>query len=482
MAMKDKPLQFSLRQCFGQRGNNKSFSPSPRFGERGSASTSFSPSPRFGERGSGGEGSSCVGRVEAGSADIPSPPNPLSPKRGEGEPILLPRPSPERGNGGPVCLTAFLLTVVVAIGCDAPPPVTTYRIPTVMPAALLPETNRMVAAIVPTDDSAWFFKILGPQSAVDPVAKDLKNYVQTVEFKDGNPVLTDLPEGWKVGGARRMRFASVTIDTPGKQLDLSISKLGRRGDWDSLVADNVNRWRGQVGLQPSEEKFAGAELLDRPGDDPSIWVDVAGEVSASGPSMTPPFARSPPPFAAATPPAGDPHAGLPRNVREAAAQAKAEGRPPPTSMPEPTGAASPLQVDAPTDWRPGRMSTMRMAAYDAGPEDAAAEATVIIASGDLRSNVARWIGQVIGDSPDDELVDRVIEQAEKRTVSGRDGQRFVLMPDDLGKPDATTAIDATIVPIEGGQSLFIKMTGPPTTLAEQSDAMGTFLDSVRYNP
>ena len=379
------------------------------------------------------------------------------------------------------CVFASIVLISL-IGCDAPPPVTTYRIPTTMPAALLPETNRMVAAIVPTEDSAWFFKILGPRSAVDSVAEPFRDFVKSIEFSDGNPRLTDLPEGWKIGGARRMRFASVTIDTPDKQLDLSISKLGRRGDWDSLVADNVNRWRGQVGLPRTGDRFGGAEIMERPGDDPSIWVDVAGEVSAAGPSMTPPFAGGTPPFANSTPPAEDPHAGLPRNVQEAAAQAKAEGRKPPTSMPQPEAAASPLQVDAPADWRPGRMSTMRIAAFNAGPEDAQAEATVIVAGGDLKGNVARWIGQVIGGSAEDDLVDRVIEQAEKRTVSGRQGQRFVLMPDDLGKPDASTAIDATIVPIDDSMSLFIKMTGPSTTVAEQAKAMGTFLDSVRYQP
>ncbi len=72
-----------------------SFPPSPRYGERGPASNSFPPSPRFGERGTGGEGSSGAGPQVQSTADIPSPPGPLSPKRGQGETIdEVPHPAP----------------------------------------------------------------------------------------------------------------------------------------------------------------------------------------------------------------------------------------------------------------------------------------------------------------------------------------------------------------------------------------------------
>ncbi len=53
-----------------------------------------------------------------------------------------------------------------------------------------------------------------------------------------------------------------------------------------------------------------------------------------------------------------------------------------------------------------------MAAFSVGPEDSAAELTVIPAGGDLRGNVARWIGQVRGDQAPDEMVDKALADAQ----------------------------------------------------------------------
>jgi hypothetical protein len=126
------------------------------------------------------------------------------------------------------------------------------------------------------------------------------------------------------------------------------------------------------------------------------------------------------------------------------------------------------------------MSTMRMAAFDVGPEDATAEITVIPAGGDLRGNVARWIGQVRGDVPPDDVVDAAMDAGTEVDVDGRPGKRFFLTGDDAKSDEKdATAIDATIVSMDGGMSLFIKMTGPPKTVAQQSDAIVEFLASLK---
>ena len=99
------------------------------------------------------------------------------------------------------------------------------------------------------------------------------------------------------------------------------------------------------------------------------------------------------------------------------------------------------------------------------------------AGGDLRGNVARWIGQVLGQSPGDKVVDKALEDAKKLDVSDRPAQRFVLTDPDN---DSGTAIDATIVPMEGGRSMFIKMTGPIDTINDHSEELGTFLESLKF--
>jgi len=403
-------------------------------------------------------------------------------------------------SGAVTSLSAACLTLFLA-GCDGEQPIVEYTIPTEMPAALRQEDVRTVGVIVPQPQQAWFFKVKGPKSAVDRVAKTFETFVSRVTFEDGVPVIDSLPDGWRRGKDRPMRFASIDINTPEKQLDLSISQLSRMTDWDELVAMNVNRWRKQVGLDESDERWAGAEPFERSGGtaetstETAVWVDVEGRPDEDASPMVPgrpPFAASgstAPPFlqsassdgpsTAGTAASGDPHAGLPRSAQEAVAKARAERRDSAASAT--SERSSPLEYDRPEGWRDGRQSAMRLASFDVGPTAAAAEVTVIVAGGDLRDNVARWIGQVLEGAPDDAVVDRAMKNAESLTVSERDAQRFLLYPDELGNEKQPTAIDAVIVPLENQSSLFVKMTGPVETVRQQADELSTFLRSLRLN-
>jgi hypothetical protein len=326
-----------------------------------------------------------------------------------------------------------------------------------------------------------------------------------MEFTDGTPVIGELPVNWKRGANRPMRFASIDINTPAQQLDLSISQLARSDQWDALVTSNVVRWRKQVGLDGTEEKWSSAEELQWKGaaaEDAAIWVDVTGrpEETAGSPMMADaPFAQMGAGVKSDGETPADPHAGLPRATREQiAAQAEAAKEknksdnvePMPSvnaSLPkaeesdssESEDPASKLKYDRPDGWRDGRMSMMRLAAFDVGPEDATAEVTIINAGGDLRGNVARWMGQVRKSAVPDEEVDAVLENAEKFEVAGRSAQRFVLMPEDVDAADAS-AIDATIIPIENSFSMFVKMTGPPSTIKAQTEQMKSFLLSIEF--
>jgi hypothetical protein len=339
-----------------------------------------------------------------------------------------------------------LLTTVLLSGCSEQEEIVVYEVPKSVPEQLLPGKERLLGAIVPRGEKVWFFKLRGPQKAVDLVDEEFEQYFKAIKFNErGEPVLEELPEGWRKGGRRPMRFATIDINTPGKQLDVSISDLPPFGEWPDYVKQNVNRWRGQVNLPESDEKFAGAMPVDiAAAEGQAVWVDLLGEPGDdSMMSSQAPFA----PFAS------NQNAG------------------PQTPRPKPLQ----LDYETPESWREGKAGGMRMAEFQVGPEDKSAEVTVISAGGDLRSNVARWMGQVAGAPPEDAAVDTMLEAAEKFEVSGRPAQRFVI-PGDAEKDQ--TSIDATIVDLDGQMSLFIKMTGPPKTVQDESDAMRTFLESL----
>jgi hypothetical protein len=89
-----------------------------------------------------------------------------------------------------------------------------------------------------------------------------------------------LPEGWKEKPATQMRVASCEVSENGKTADVSVIPLP--GVAGSDLA-NVNRWRGQVGLEPQAEadlkKIAEpVELAGQPGE----LYDLAGTSPGSG--------------------------------------------------------------------------------------------------------------------------------------------------------------------------------------------------------
>jgi hypothetical protein len=359
--------------------------------------------------------------------------------------------------------------LVLAIGCSKPAAIEVYTIPTKLPEQLRTDQvrERMLAAMVAKSDRVWFFKVTGPETAIDEIDSTFRQFVEQIEFADNAPDLSALPDGWRERAGDEFRFATLNVDTPTKQLDVSISHLPLQEGWDEYVKSNVNRWRGQLNLSPSEEKWAGGESLDVvAADQEGVWVDLLGEPGTSPAPMSPPFAQThPEALMRASSAATDAERAGTAGQRASAtpAQAKSDER---------------LQFAQPDGWRVGRGGGIRLAAFWAGPEDSQAELTVIPAGGDVRGNVARWLSQVHEGEVPAEVVDKAIADAKQLEVDGHPSQRFFLTGDDPSKGEA---IDATIIQLENGYSLFVKMTGPADTVAQQEDAIASFLNSLEMN-
>ncbi len=335
----------------------------------------------------------------------------------------------------------LLLLAFVCAGCGEKPTVRQYTIPGKMPDVLA-VTDRMLGAMIPQKSAVWFVKVVGPADSVKLVESQIRDFVTGMTFTADGPNLSKPPVSWNRGPEKQMRFATFLVNTPESQLDISISQLPLSGDWDQQVAMNVNRWRDQMKLPSSSEKWAGAQPIQvAAAEKEAAWVDLSGETGAGAAmSAMAGTTRSPPP--AAVPPV------------EALAEPDSE-----------------LKFDKPEPWRQGNKSMMRMAAFDIGPETEPAELTIIPAGGDLRGNVARWLGQARGDSPPEQVVNDALAAAESIQVNGRDAKRYFLSGD-------VSAIDATIVPLDNGMSLFIKATGPPATVHAEKERIGDFLRSL----
>ncbi len=352
-----------------------------------------------------------------------------------------------------------LLFSLIAVGCRPAEEIRTYRIAkpdgsdkrpdAVAPSPEAPPakprtgepSDRMLGAIVPGPDQAWFFKAVGPRDAIDPVADSVKDFLGAVRF-EGNQPTWDLPEGWTTKPGGGMRLATLLIPTEAGETEMSVIGLGLQDDWDSLVLDNLNRWRKQLEQPPlaaADLTEATTELADVAEE--AVLVDELGWFASGG--MTPPFANRPPP--ASRPPVANR---------------------PPAARPPSNGE---LKQEIPVNWSAGETSAMRKASF-VTPGDAKVTAFAFAAAGqmgDKLGNANRWRGEV-GLPPVSE--EELAEATEAIDLLGEEGSYFEF----VGESETTYAAMA----VRGELVWFFKLRGPGEAVEAQRDAFRGWLESL----
>jgi hypothetical protein len=131
--------------------------------------------------------------------------------------------------------------------------------------------GRIVAAIAPSSTSTLFFKMRGDADLAEAQKADFIKWVAAVctaqaETKPPSTATMPIPpqdsaapqikwktpEGWTEVPPSSMRYASFSVS--GKddaKIDISIVTFPGQGGSN---VDNVNRWRGQIGLAPLDDK------------------------------------------------------------------------------------------------------------------------------------------------------------------------------------------------------------------------------------
>lgn len=341
-------------------------------------------------------------------------------------------------------LSVALLGCTLA-GCEGRESISTYTVPkeeSVQPA----QTERMLAAMVPHENQAWFFKVTGPDEAVRGIGQSFREFVGSVRFApdQGGRPQWDLPADWSLEEGSGMRFATIAIPTAEKPLEMTVIPLPMtEGDTPQYRLSNVNRWRSQLGLPPIEESALedSTEQISLESGS-GILVELVGKSSGGGP----PFAAM-----AGTPPI----------------QRADPGQPPP-------GASDLLTYDVPVGWKPGRTDRMRKAAFEVAESDRKVEITAIdlaaSAGEDVVGNVNRWRGQV--GLP--ELTEQqMAEELAAMTIGGEPGT-YVELPG----PSGETILGAIVVHEDRGW--FFKLTGDSELAERERERFRQFLDSVRF--
>jgi len=149
------------------------------------------------------------------------------------------------------------------------------------------EKLRTIAAIVPRGERVWFFKLTGSTNTVAAQAQNFDAFAKSIRFGAGAqkpPVAAggpapvggapqwDVPAGWVKQPDKPMRFATFRTSADPNAPEVIVSSFGAFG----TMLDNINRWRGMVGLEPiADEKQQPVERINVAGQDGALF-DLTG--------------------------------------------------------------------------------------------------------------------------------------------------------------------------------------------------------------
>ena len=151
--------------------------------------------------------------------------------------------------------------------------------------------GRILAAMNVSGGSTLFFKMRGNAELTESQKSSFVKWVAAVCNSQpgnrpsqseamvppsaGNPQIKwQTPEGWKEVPASSMRYASFSAGANEGKIDISVVMFP--GDGGSDI-DNVNRWRGQIGLPPMSEAAVSSQITTLKASDATFaMVDMAG--------------------------------------------------------------------------------------------------------------------------------------------------------------------------------------------------------------
>src|SRR5215475_6543912 len=153
--------------------------------------------------------------------------------------------------------------------------------------------GRIIAAMVTTADSTLFFKMRGNADLVEAQKGDFIKWVAAVcdaqtqtgssqvaatppQTTSAPPIKWTTPELWTEVPPSSMRYASFSAPAQeGGKIDISVVTFPGDGGAD---ADNINRWRGQIGLAPLDSSTVTSQIAPLKTPDTMFsTADIAGD-------------------------------------------------------------------------------------------------------------------------------------------------------------------------------------------------------------
>jgi len=103
------------------------------------------------------------------------------------------------------------------------------------------------------EGKTWFFKLMGNTELALREQENFDKFVRSIDVQsEQSQGKWLIPEGWELGKKSSMRIGSFSVQD-GNDSSLDISVTAFPGDLGGLLP-NVERWLGQIGLNPGKEQ------------------------------------------------------------------------------------------------------------------------------------------------------------------------------------------------------------------------------------
>lgn len=346
--------------------------------------------------------------------------------------------------------------------------------------------QQMLGAIVPNGPSAWFFKLMGDPDAVSRNQEDFASIVKSIEFKAGTPSWK-LSEGWTQQIEQGITYARLLKEADGLTATVTQLPVGDSSSeemWQKYVADNVNRWRGQLALDAQTWEKIEPDLQEfstlSKGPAKAYFVSLKGEGRSGGSS--PPFAgmmgnggRMPGNDSSST--SDGPNGDGPNGDGSNGTQGPSSG-PAGASASSQNPAKTPFEFETPSGWEETDVSSsqMRLLAFEIKNDEATAEVTLIAARGAIQDNLRMWFGQATLEGSR-EQIEQVISAADEVSVNEKTGKVFWI---DGAKGESSQSILVADIPWREGESLFVKLKGDFALVESERERFMGFLKSLKW--
>jgi hypothetical protein len=379
--------------------------------------------------------------------------------------------------------------VWMLLGCQESIQVRVYEMPKEAKTSLpkreglsASQPRRIVGAVIPQGEQVLFLKgtdtpqrLEGTLPAVEALCRGLVwDGVGTPQWK--------LPEGWVERPGSGMAMAILEgppADGSGTPVRWTVTLLGRSGQWESYLQENLNRWRGQLNLSPLDLETwrAGWTEVPREGSDqPAVIVDLTGTGSGGmsggapgGPMGSGASSSQPPPASSA--------AGSSTNTTSpAAASQEAEAAQGPK-----------IRYQTPEGWESLGEGPFRLAAFRISDGDAsqggACELTVSLARNDPRQNAQMWVGQVSPNASEEEQKNQLDQTLAEAKTFQRGPHRGTIYWMAAGQEPGDSAIWVASIPYaDGTVDLFVKVRGNRQAIELRQEEVLRWIESLSWDP